>query len=384
MKILSKLPEVGTTIFTVMSGLAREHEAIDLSQGYPDYSCSEDLIALVNEAMAAGQNQYAPMAGLPSLQEAISDKIQRLYGWRPDPEEEITISPGGTYGIYTALTTVIRPGDEVILFEPAYDSYIPNVVLNGGIPVPIPLSYPEYGVDFDLVKSRINFKTRMIILNTPHNPTGSVWSRKDMETLEELLQGTRILVLSDEVYEHLVFDGQEHQSVLRFPGLRSRSFAVYSFGKLLHNTGWKIGYMVACPELTREYRKVHQFLCFSVNTPMQAGIAAFIQQPESYAGISEFFQAKRDYFISLLAQTPFRPLACRGSYFILLSYRDISELPDREFALKLIREQGIASIPVSVFYQDHRDDLVLRFCFGKKSTTLFQAVDRLKNLKSLR
>ncbi|WPV68708.1 methionine aminotransferase [Chitinophaga sp. LS1] len=377
---MSKLPNVGTTIFTVMSGLAAQHAAINLSQGFPDFDCNETLKHLVNEAMEAGYNQYAPMAGILPLREAIAEKIHNLYGQTVNADTEITVTPGGTYAIFTAIATVIGPGDEVIIFEPAYDSYIPNVLVNGGVPVRIPLSFPDYHIDWSLVRSKITARTKMIMLNTPHNPTGSILTANDIAELEKLVAEHNIYILSDEVYEHLVYDGKEHLSMLRYPSLLKNSFVTFSFGKVFHITGWKMGYCIAPAHLMAEYRKVHQYLCFSVNTPMQYGLAKFLQQPDQYLGLPAFFQEKRDYFLSLMKDTRFTPLHSSGSYFQLMKYDRISDEGDKDFAIRITKEFGVASIPVSAFYEDGKDDHVVRFCFAKKNETLEKAVERLRNI----
>ncbi|HVI49221.1 MAG TPA: methionine aminotransferase, partial [Chitinophaga sp.] len=322
---MSKLPNTGTTIFTVMSALATEHRAINLSQGFPDYDCSDELKSLVNEAMQQGHNQYAPMPGLISLRSALAAKIASLYQQHVNPDTEITITPGGTYAIFTAIATCIHPGDEVIIFEPAYDSYIPNVLVNGGKPVLIPLSFPDYRINWEDVRSKITPRTRMIMINTPHNPTGSILQESDIAELEKIVDEFNLLVLSDEVYEHLIFDGERHQSILRYPAIFRNSFVVFSFGKVFHNTGWKMGYCVAPQHLTQEYRKVHQYLCFSVNTPMQHGLARFLETPSHYLDLPEFYQQKRDYFLHLMKDSRFTPLSSRGSYFQLMKYDRISD-----------------------------------------------------------
>lgn len=377
---MSKLPNVGTTIFTVMSGLAAQHAAINLSQGFPDFDCNETLKHLVNEAMEAGYNQYAPMPGIMPLREAIAEKIRLLYGQTVNPDTEITVTPGGTYAIFTAIATVIGPGDEVIIFEPAYDSYIPNVLVNGGVPVRVPLSFPDYHIDWSLVRSKITPRTKMIMLNTPHNPTGSILTPNDIAELEKLVAEHNILILSDEVYEHLIYDGKEHLSILRYPSLLKNSFVTFSFGKVFHITGWKMGYCIAPAHLMAEYRKVHQYLCFSVNTPMQYGLAKFLQTPDHYLGLPAFFQEKRDYFLSLMKDTRFTPLHSSGSYFQLMKYDRISDEGDKDFAIRITKEFGVASIPVSAFYEDGKDDHVVRFCFAKKNETLEKAVERLKKI----
>ncbi|WP_235938172.1 methionine aminotransferase [Chitinophaga solisilvae] len=377
---MSKLPNTGTTIFSVMSALAAEHKAINLSQGFPDYDCSDELKALVNEAMQLGHNQYAPMPGLLPLREAIAGKIKDLYQQHINPDTEITITPGGTYAIFTAIAAFIHPGDEVIIFEPAYDSYIPNVLVNGGKPVLIPLSFPDYHISWDEVRSKITPRTRMIIVNTPHNPTGSTLREEDMAELEKLVTEHNLLVLSDEVYEHLVFDGARHESALRYPGIYRNSFVVFSFGKVFHNTGWKMGYCIAPEHLTKEYRKVHQYLCFSVNTPMQYGLAKFLETPAHYLELPAFYQQKRDYFLELMKNSRFTPLASQGSYFQLMRYDRISNEGDKDFAIRLTKDSGVAAIPVSAFYQNGKDDHVIRFCFAKKETTLEAAALKLTKI----
>ncbi|WP_245999566.1 methionine aminotransferase [Paraflavitalea soli] len=378
--IQSKLPNVGTTIFTVMSALATEHKAVNLGQGFPDYPMPEALTALVNKAMQEGFNQYAPMPGWMPLRESIADKIKFLYNTTVNPDTEITITPGGTYAIYTALTAVLQPGDEVIVFEPAYDSYIPNIEVNGAIPVLIDLKFPDYRIDWELVRSKITHRTRMIMLNTPHNPTGAVLREDDMEQLHALVRDTNILILSDEVYEHLIFDGIPHQSILRYPDLLQRSFVCFSFGKVYHCTGWKLGYCVAPADFTKEFRKVHQFNCFSCHTPSQVALAEFLNNRDSYLQLSPEMQQKRDYFSGLMKDTRFTPLPSYGSYFQCYQYDRISDESDKNFAIRITKEYGIATIPVSAFYQSGKDNKVIRFCFAKKESTLEQAVERLRKV----
>ncbi len=377
---MSKLPNVGTTIFSVMSALAAEHKAINLSQGFPDFDCSDELKAMVNEAMQQGYNQYAPMPGLPALRNAIAEKVAALYGQEVDPETEITITPGGTYAIYTAIAAYIHPGDEVIIFEPAYDSYIPNVLVNGGKPVLIPLSFPDYRINWQEVRSKITSRTKMIMINTPHNPTGAILQEEDILELEKLVAEFDLLVLSDEVYEHLVYDGAQHLSILRYPNIFRNSFVTFSFGKVFHNTGWKMGYCIAPKHLMQEYRKVHQYLCFSVNTPMQHGLAKFLVTPSHYLELPAFYQEKRDYFLDLMRNTKFTPLASKGSYFQLMKYDRISDEGDKAFASRITKEFGVASIPVSAFYENGKDDHVVRFCFAKKKETLEEAAARLSRI----
>jgi methionine transaminase len=375
--LISKLPEVGTTIFTVMSSLAAELGAVNLGQGFPDFPMSEKLVTLVDQAMRDGYNQYAHMNGLAPLRSVLAEKIAGLYGTAVNPDTQITITPGGTYAIYTALTTVLRPGDEVIVFEPAYDSYIPNIEINGAIPVRIDLQFPDYRIDWDLVRQKVTPRTRMILLNTPHNPTGAILRAADMEELRRVVEGTDILIHSDEVYEHLIFDGLPHSSILRYPDLLERSFVSFSFGKVYHCTGWKLGYSVSSPDLMKEFRKVHQFNCFSCHTPSQVALATYLKDPETYLSLGAFLQKKRDHFAGLMAATRFTPLPSYGSYFQLYRYDRISEESDKDFAIRITKEYGVASIPVSAFYQSGKDDHVVRFCFAKKEETLEKAAERL-------
>ena len=376
----SKLPNVGTTIFTVMSALATEHKAVNLGQGFPDYPMSEELIGLVTEAMKNGFNQYAPMQGLPILREVLAEKVQNLYGTEINPGSDITITPGGTYAIYTALTTILQPGDEVIVFEPAYDSYIPSVEINGAKAVLIDLEFPEYKINWEMVREKITAKTRMIMLNSPNNPTGAVLSADDIDQLRSLVSGTRILILSDEVYEHLIFDNIPHQSILRYPDLLKRSFVCFSFGKVYHCTGWKLGYCISSPDLMKEFRKIHQFNCFSCNNPFQVGLSKFLVKKDSYLSLGSFMQQKRDYFQQLMQQTKFSPIPSHGSYFQLYSYKRLSEEGDKDFAIRITKEVGVAAIPVSAFYQSGKDQKVVRFCFAKKKETLETAAFRLSRL----
>jgi methionine aminotransferase len=378
--IPNKLPKVGTTIFTVMSVLANEHKAINLGQGFPDYPMNDELVALVNKAMQDGHNQYVHMNGLPLLRERLAEKINGLYHVPINPDAEITITPGGTYAIYTALTTVLQPGDEVIVFEPAYDSYIPNIEINGGVPVLIPLVYPDYKIDWELVKQKISPKTKMIMLNTPHNPTGAVLSANDIKELRGIVKDTGIFILSDEVYEHLIFDGKQHESMLRYPDLYERSFVCFSFGKVYHCTGWKMGYCVAPPQLSSAFRKVHQFNCFTCNSPVQFALAEFLQKKENYLQLGNFLQQKRDHFKNLMASTKFKPLPSHGSYFQLYSYEAISDESEKDFAIRLTKEYGVATIPTSAFYATETNNQTLRFCFSKKEETLEEAAGRLMKL----
>lgn len=377
MNLISPLPKVGTNIFTVMSGLATETGAINLGQGFPDYPMDQELHQLVAKAMADGHNQYAPMPGLPALRESIAEKIERLYAAKVDPATEITITPGGTYAIYTAFTTILREGDEVIVLEPSYDSYVPNIEINKAKAILIPLKVPGYGVDWKAVEAAITARTKAIIINSPHNPTGAVLKPEDMQELERITSGTNIFIISDEVYEHLIFDGIPHQSVLRYPRLLERSFVCFSFGKVYNCTGWKQGYCVAPAPLMQEFRKVHQFNAFSCFTPTQVALAAYLKQEQAYLRLSGELQAKRDHFTRLMQSTRFTLQPSYGSYFICGTYEKISDEGDKEFAIRLTREKGVATIPVSAFYQNGKDDKVLRFCFSKKEETLERAVERL-------
>ena len=349
--IESKLPDVGTTIFTEMSVLAQEHHAINLGQGFPDFLMDSNLTDLVNEAMQKGHNQYVHMNGLPALRQGLAEKVKNLYDSTIDWNDEITITPGGTYAIYTALTAIIQKGDEVIVFEPAYDSYIPNIEINGGIGVPIALSYPDYSIDWQLVKEKVNAKTKAIIINSPHNPSGALLGEDDLQQLSALVQGTGIFVISDEVYEHLVFEDKKHLSVLKYPALFERSFVCFSFGKTYHCTGWKLGYCIAPPNWMKEFRKVHQFNCFTCNSPVQHALATFIQNKDGYTGLGKFLQTKRDFFINAMKATAFKPLPSFGSYFQLYSYADFSNEKEKDLAIRLIKEYGVATIPVSAFYK---------------------------------
>ena len=378
--IHSKQPNAGTTIFTVMSVLAAEHNAINLGQGFPDFLMDEELVALVNAAMQKGNNQYVHMNGLMLLRERLAEKIHRLYAATINPETDITITPGGTYAIFTALTTVLQPGDEVIVFEPAYDSYIPTIEINGAVPVLIPLTFPDYKIDWELVQQKISPKTKMIMLNSPHNPTGSVLSANDIAQLRAIVKDTGIFILSDEVYEHLIFDGLRHESMLRYPDLLERSFVCFSFGKTYHCTGWKIGYCVAPAILMTEFRKIHQFNCFSSNSTVQFALAEYLLHKEKYLQLGSFLQTKRDYFSRLMQQTKFKALPSYGSYFQLYSYDGISDESEKDLAIRLTKEYGVATIPTSVFYKNNTDNKVLRFCFAKKESTLEEAVNRLIKL----
>lgn len=375
--INSKLPNVGTTIFTVMSALAVKHKAINLGQGFPDFPMDETLTSLVSKAMAEGNNQYVHMCGLPLLRKRIAEKVNQAYHSSVNPETHITVTPGGTYAIYTALTSIINPGDEVIVFEPAYDSYIPNIEINGGIAIRIPMEFPSYSINWDLVRKKLTNKTRAIIINSPHNPTGKVLDEHDIEQLRQIVNDSGIFIISDEVYEHLVFDDKQHLSMLRYPDLLERSFVCFSFGKVYHCTGWKLGYCIAPELLMKEFRKVHQFNCFSCNSPMQFALSEFLKDENQYLSLGKFLQRKRDLFSGLMKETPFEPLPSYGSYFQLYSYKNISSESENDFAVKLTEQAGVAVIPVSAFYKDAVDNKVLRFCFAKKEQTLQEAVGRL-------
>ena len=375
--IQSKLPNVGTTIFTVINGLAAQHNAINLGQGYPDFSMNEELVSLVNNAMRQGHNQYVHMNGLLALRERIAEKIKGLYNAAINPTDEITITPGGTYAIYTALTTLLQKGDEVILFEPAYDSYVPNIEINGAVAVPISLTFPEYKINWQTVKEKITAKTKAIIINSPHNPSGNVLEENDIEELRKIVKDTGIFIISDEVYEHLIFDNKKHLSMLAYPDLYERSFVCFSFGKVYHCTGWKMGYCIAPQALMKEFRKVHQFNCFTCNSPMQYALAEFLQNKSAYLQLGSFLQKKRDFFKSGMQQTKFKALPSYGSYFQLYSYESISNENENDFAVRLIKEYGVASIPVSAFYKTPQENKVVRFCFAKKEETLEQAIKKL-------
>lgn len=375
--ITSKLPHTGTTIFTVMSALASELGAINLSQGYPDYDCDPYLVELVGKAMHDGHNQYAPMAGVMALREQIAYKTEKLYGAQYDPATEITITAGGTQGIFTAITAVIQPNDEVIIFEPAYDCYAPAIKLMGGVVKSLELEPPDYRINWEMVRKLVTNRTRMIILNSPHNPTATILHKDDIEKLSAIVKNQDILILSDEVYEHLIYDGEMHHSMARYPELKQRSFIVASFGKLFHATGWKVGYCLAPAYLMNEFRKIHQYLVFSVNTPMQYAIAEYLKNEQVYSGLPEFFQQKRDHFRKGLEQTRFELLPCYGSYFQSVRYGHLTDEKDSKLAIRLAKEFGVATIPTSAFYNKATDHHVLRFCFAKRQETLDEAVSRL-------
>lgn len=373
----SKLPNVGTTIFSVMSALAVEHQAINLSQGFPNFKVDGDLKELIKKALDQEQVQYAPMSGRLDLREQIAQKLFIQHGAQVSPDSEITISAGATQGIYSAIAATINKGDEVILFDPAYDCYDPSIRLHGGIPIHLNLSFPEYRINWDELRASINSKTKMIIVNNPHNPAGTVWSESDLKELENIfIDFPHLFLISDEVYEHLQYNGQ-HQSVLKSDILRSKAFVTYSFGKTFHVTGWKIGYTVAPPKLTTELRKMHQFNVFCVNNTMQWALSQYLKNEATWKGLSGFYRPKRDLFMNGMEESKFKALACEGTYFCLYDYSAISSEPDVEFAKRMTREFGVASIPVSVFYENKEDNKVIRFCFAKKDETLIQATKKL-------
>ena len=373
----SRLPHVGTTIFTVMSALAQQHGAVNLGQGFPDFDCDARL---VDAAMRAGHNQYPPMAGVPALREAVAAKIEALYGRSYDPGSEITITAGATQAILTAILAIVHPGDEVIVLEPAYDSYEPNIVLAGGEAVHVPLDAGSFGPNFDAIAAALSPRTRAIIVNTPHNPSATVWTADDMRRLTDLLRGTDVLLIADEVYEHMVFDGARHESVARYPELAARAFIVSSFGKTYHVTGWKVGYVAAPAGLMTEFRKVHQFNVFTVNTPMQHALAAYMADPLPHLELAAFYQRKRDLFRAGLAGSRLRLLASTGSYFQCVDYSALSDASELDFCQWLTREVGVAAIPLSVFYRGGLEQRIARFCFAKRDETLALAIERLQRI----
>ena len=375
--LISKLPNTGTSIFSKMTALANETGAINLSQGFPDFPPDKELVNSVANYMRKGFNQYAPMPGVLKLREAIAEKTESLYGAVFSPEQEITVTAGGTQALFTAIQAVVREGDEVIVFDPAYDCYVPAIKLAGGMPIHIPLEYPDYHYQWDIVKQRISNRTRMIIINSPHNPTGAILREEDMLQLEKLTEGTDVIILSDEVYEHIVYNQEPHQSVLRHPKLAERSFAVFSFRKTYHNTGWKIGYCLASANLMKQFRLVHQYQVFAVNHPIQLALADFMSRKDAYLELSSFYEAKRDHFCDLISGSRFSILPCYGTYFQLLGYRDITEEADDAFAVRMTGDYGIAAIPVSVFYRSKEDNKVLRFCFAKSDETLEKAAQKI-------
>ena len=376
----SKLPTVGTTIFTVMSALATEHQAVNLGQGFPDFECAPELVNAVTRAMQAGHNQYPPMPGVPVLREAVARKIEALHGRAYNPGTEITITAGATQAIITAILAVVHPGDEVIVLDPCYDSYVPNIALAGGKAVRVPLTPGTFRPDFGKISAALTPRTRAILINSPHNPSATVWSAQDMLALQELLAPTDVLLISDEVYEHMVFDGAEHQSAARFPGLAARAFIVSSFGKTFHVTGWKVGTVAAPAPLMAEFRKVHQFNVFTVNTPMQHGIAAYLRDPAPWQQLPAFYQAKRDLFRQGLEGSRLKLLPSTGSYFQCVDISAVSDLNEADFCQWLTREIGVAAIPLSAFYGGGFDQRVVRFCFAKKDETLRAALERLRRL----
>jgi methionine transaminase len=375
--VSSKLPDIGVSIFSVMTKLANEHRAINLSQGFPDFDCDPALVDAVARAMHDGHNQYAPMPGVLALREGIAAKVEQIYGARYDAATEVLITSGATAGLYATLTAFVQPGDEVVLFEPCYDSYVPVIRLSGGTPVFVSLRYPDYAVNWDDVRRAITPKTRAILVNTPHNPTGMMWSPDDMRQLTALVDGTGILIIADEVYEHIIFDGRRHESILRYPDLRSRAVVISSFGKTFHTTGWKVGYCVAPQELIAEVTRVHQFVTFTVHTPSQVAFAEFVKRDPAASELGAFYQRKRDLFLDLVKESRFTPLACGGTYFQLLDYSGFSTETDKDIALRLIKEHGVASIPVSAFLYKDTGGPVLRFCFAKKDETLTAAAERI-------
>ena len=378
--VSSKLPDVGVSIFAVQTRLANEHKAINLSQGFPDFDCDPALVDAVAKAMREGHNQYAPMPGVLALREGIAAKVERLYGPKFDPMTEVVVTSGATAGLFATLTTFVQPGDEVILFEPCYDSYVPVIRLSGGTPVFVSLRYPDYSVNWDEVRRAITPRTRAILVNTPHNPTGTTWSAADMKQLASLVDGTNIILIGDEVYEHIIFDGRRHESLLRYPELRDRAVVISSFGKTFHTTGWKVGYCVGPQPLIAEVIRVHQFMTFTVHTPSQIAFAEFVRKDPEAKDLTPFYQRKRDLFLELTAGSRFRPLPCAGTYFQLFDYSAISKEKDKEIAHRLILENGVASIPVSAFLYKDPGGPVLRFCFAKKDETLTAAAERLRRI----
>jgi methionine transaminase len=379
-QLQTKLPAVGTTIFTVMSALAAEKGAVNLGQGFPDFNCDPALVQAVTDSMQAGQNQYPPMTGVPVLRQAVASKIQALYGRAYSADSEITTTAGATQAIITAILAVVRPGDEVIVLEPCYDSYVPNIELAGGTVVRVPLTPHSFRPDFDLIAQAITPRTRAILINSPHNPSATVWSEAEMLRLQEILAPTDVLLISDEVYEHMVFDGAPHQSAARFPGLAARAFIVSSFGKTYHVTGWKVGYVAAPTSLSAEFRKVHQFNVFTVNTPVQYALAAYMAKPEPYLELPAFYQRKRDLFLDGVRKTRLKPLHTQGSYFQCVDISGVSDKTEAEFCKWLTSEIGVAAIPLSAFYGNGFDQRVVRFCFAKKDETLQLALSRLAKL----
>jgi len=378
--IKTKLPEWGTSIFTIMSRMAVEHNAINLAQGFPDFNCDQELLELVSYFQNKGFNQYAPMQGVPNLRKSISEKIKKIYSKHYDFDKEITVTAGATQALYTAITSVKKRGDEVIIFEPAYDSYVPDILSNGGIPVYIPLNPNNYSYDWELIQNKISDKTKAIILNSPHNPIGSLISKDDMEQLEKLTRETEILIISDEVYEHITFDGEKHISLASSNELSKRTFVISSFGKTYHTTGWKMGYCAAPENLTKEFRKMHQFIVFSTNTPIQHAYAEFMKQEDRYLSLGKFYQHKRDVFINEIKSSKFKLKPCKGTYFLLLDYSTISNKSDIEFSEYLTKEMGVAVIPLSPFYQSKESQSLIRICFAKTDEVLKEAAAKLNKL----
>ena len=378
MRVPSKLPAGGVSIFAVMTRLANEHGAINLSQGFPDYSCAPELVDAVARYMRAGHNQYAPMPGVLPLREALSMKIERLYGRRYDPAAELTVTTGATEGLFVALTAVVHRGDEVLLFQPAYDSYTPSVVLSGGVPVYVTLRYPDYRIDWDDVRRKVTKRTRAIVINTPHNPTGMIWTSEDIGELRRVLEGTDAVLISDEVYEHITFDGERHESLARYPDLAERAIVISSFGKTYHTTGWKVGYCAAPPELTAAIQGIHQWVTFAVNGAVQMAYVDMVNRDPAASEVTAFYQGRRDLFLSLINASRFKPLACSGTFFQLVDYSSITDERDVDFAKRLTREHGVAAIPISPFLNEGEEPgPVVRFCFAKKDETLQRAAERL-------
>lgn len=376
--VTSKLPDVGVSIFAVMTRLAAEHGAINLSQGFPDFDCDPALIEAAARAMREGHNQYPPVPGVLALREAITDKVQQCYGAAVDPATEVQVTSGATAGLFATLTALVRPGDEVLLFEPCYDSYVPVVRLSGGTPVFVSLRYPDYAVDWDEVRRKVSSRTRLILVNTPHNPTGTIWDEDDMRQLAEVVDGTDVLLVSDEVYEHIIFDGQRHESLLRYPELRARACVISSFGKTFHTTGWKVGYCIAPEPLLSEVQRVHQFVTYTVHAPSQVAFAEFVRRDPLVTALPAFYQQKRDRFLKMIAGSRFTALRCDGTYFQLLDYSAISDADDRTMAMRLITDHGVASVPSSAFLYRDAGGPVLRFCFAKRDETLERAAERLQ------
>jgi methionine aminotransferase len=380
MPLKSKLPNVETSIFSVMTKLALKHDALNISQGYPDFDTDDKLKELVYKYMMEGNNQYAPMPGIISLRDEISRKADMLYGTKINPETEITVTSGATQAIYNAVAALVGSGDEVIVIEPAYDSYIPTILVHGGIPISYEMNPNDFSIDWSELKSLITDKTRMIIVNSPHNPSGKVLEQEDIDAIKEIIQANEIYFIFDEVYEHLIYDGKEHLSALKYPEIFSRSFVIYSFGKAYHNTGWKIGYCIAPEHLTNEFRKIHQFNVFSINHPMQHALAEYMKDDSTYLNLNSFYQEKRNYFDNIILKTRFKPIKCYGTYFQMVSYADISDEDDMTFAKRITKEYGVASIPISPFYHKRTDNKIIRFCFAKTNELMDKASERLQTI----